>query len=257
MVDIAGWTCRGAADSAIVDGEIARLIGLLDDDSTEVAEDAKDALISIGVEVVEPLVAAVASLEPFGQLSAIEVFEHFGDAAAGPVLIDLLSSEHDTVREWSARAIAQLGVCDAVPALQAAYQRLRASDGRLDDSEAVAIRRVLTELGARDEVAPPLTASLRAPAGGLDHAWPADRLDELINELADHRQAVLYFMLWLVTDSGTFWHGHESLDREFDRHAPWLAVVEAARESALLEAAFVPQRPNLFVTLEWIDESDR
>jgi hypothetical protein len=24
-----------------------------------------------------------------------------------------------------------------------------------------------------------------------------------------------------------------------------------------LEAAFVPQRPNLFVTLEWIDESDR
>jgi HEAT repeat protein len=87
-------------------------------------------------------------VERFGQLSAIEAFEHLGGAAAGPVLIDLLSSEHDTVREWSALAIEQLGVRDAVPALQAAYQRLRVSDGRLDDSEAVAIRRVLTQLGA-------------------------------------------------------------------------------------------------------------
>src|SRR5215204_6338015 len=84
--------------------------GLLDDDSTEVAEDATAELISVGVEVVEPLAAAVPSLERFGQLSAIEVFEHFGDPGAGPVLVDLLSSEHDTVREWSAWAIAQLGV---------------------------------------------------------------------------------------------------------------------------------------------------
>jgi hypothetical protein len=34
-------------------------------------------------------------------------------------------------------------------------------------------------------------------------------------------------------------------------------VVEAARESALLEAAFIPQRDNLFATLEWMDEGDR
>jgi hypothetical protein len=214
-------------------------------------------LISIGVEVVEPLAAAVPLLKRFGQLSAIEAFEHLGDAAAGPVLIDLLSSEHSTVREWSALAIAQLDVRDAAPALQAAYQRLRVSGGRLDDSEAVAIRRVLTELGTRDEVVPPLMASLRVPAGSLARAWPVDRLAELINELADHRQAVLYFLLYSVTDSGAFWRGHESLDREFDRRTPWPAVVAAARESALLEAAFVPQLPNLFVELEWIDESDR
>jgi hypothetical protein len=43
-----------------------------------------------------------ASLARFGQLSATEVFEHFGDAAAGPELIQLLGSEHETVREWSA-----------------------------------------------------------------------------------------------------------------------------------------------------------
>ncbi len=240
-----------------MDGEIARLIGLLDDDSTEVAEDAKAELISMGGEVVEPLAAAVLSLERFGQLSAIEVFEHFGDPGAGPVLIDLLSSEHDTVREWSAWTIAQLGVREAVPALQAAYQRLRITEGRWDDSEAVAMRRVLAVLGARVEVMPPLTASLRAPAGSLDHAWPAGRLEEVINELADHRQAVLYFMLWSVIDDGAFWHGHETLDRAFDRDAPWSAVVETARESALLEAAFIPQRENLFATLEWMDEGDR
>jgi hypothetical protein len=152
-----------------VSGEIERLIGLLDDDSTEVAEDAKAELISVGVDVIEPLAAAVPWLERFGQLSAIEVFEHLGDPGAGPVLIDLLSSEHDTVREWSAWAIAQLDVREAVPALQAAYQRLRVGDGRLDDSEAVAMRRVLTVLGSRDEVVPPLTASLRVPAGSLDH----------------------------------------------------------------------------------------
>jgi HEAT repeat protein len=100
-----------------VAGEIARLIGLLDDDSTEVAEDAKAALISIGVEVVAPLAAAVGSPERYGQLSAIEVFEHFRDATADPALINLLGSDCATVREWSAWAIAELGVRAAAPAL--------------------------------------------------------------------------------------------------------------------------------------------
>jgi hypothetical protein len=239
-----------------VDAEIARLIGLLDDDSTEVAEDAKAALISIGAEVVQPLAAAVPSLERFGQLSAIEAFEHLGDAVAGPVLIDLLSSEHDTVREWSALAIEKLGVSEAVPALQAAYRQQRVGDGRLDDTEAVAMRSVLTRFGARPEVMPPLTASLRVPDRVLDRGWPVDRLADVINDLADHGQAVLYFMLFAVTDRGTFWQGHESLDQDLDQHAPWLEAVEAARENALLEAAFVPQQPDLFVSLEWIAQSD-
>jgi len=110
-----------------VAGEIARLIGLLDDDSTEIAEDAKAELISIGGEVVQPLVAAVGSLDRYGQLSAIEAFEHFGDAAAGPALIDLLGSEHETVREWSAWAIGELGIREAALMLRAAYRRQRAS----------------------------------------------------------------------------------------------------------------------------------
>jgi HEAT repeat protein len=126
----AGW--RGA-DSRVVTERIDRLIGLLDDDSTEVAEEAKAGLISLGIEVVQPLAAAVGSLGRYGQLSAIEVFEHFAVAAAGPVLIDLLGSEHETVREWSAWAIAGLGVREAVPAMRAAYRRQRASGDGPDD----------------------------------------------------------------------------------------------------------------------------
>jgi hypothetical protein len=238
-----------------VDAEIARLIGLLDDDCTTVAEDAKAALISMGPEVVGPLAAAVPSLQPFGQLSAIEAFRHLGDIAAGPVLIDLLSSGHGTVREWSASAIEQLGVRGAVPALRAAYRRLRAAGGRLDDSEAVMMRGVLTRLGARHEVLPPLTASLRVPDS--DGLWPVGRLDDLIDDLAGHGQAVLYFVLYSVTGNGTFWQAHESLDQDLDRHATWPDLVQAARENALLEAAFVPRRPGLFVDLEWIGEPDR
>ena len=249
------WT--GVADFPVVAEEIARLIGLLDDDSTEVAEDAKAELISIGHAVIEPLIAAVTSLERSGRLSAIEIFEHCGDAAAGPVLTQLLSSEHDTVREWSALALAQLSIREAVPALRAAYRRQRVSGDGPDFTEAVEIRHALTVLGARRAVAPPLTASLRAPVTGLDQAWPVERLEEVINELADYRQAVLYLQVWEVSDRGVFWQRHDMLDRDFDWDAPWPQLVEDAREYALLEAAFIPRRENLVATVEWIDESDQ
>lgn len=239
----------GAADFAVVADEIARLIGLLDDDSTEIAEGAKAELISIGGEVVQPLAAAVGSLGRFGQLSAIEVFEGLGDAAAGPALIDLLGSEYETVREWSAWAIAELGVRRAVPALQAAYRRQRLGGNGPDWAEAVALRHALTVLGARQEVLPPLTASLRTAAGSIQRVWPSARLVDVVNDLADHDQAVLYFQLWVVIDGGTFGNAHERLDEPFDLGRPWQRIVEDARESALIEAAFVSARPNLFAAV--------
>jgi len=245
-----------AAEFVSVEAEVARLIGLLDDDSAEIGENAKAELISIGREVVQPLAAAVGSLDRYGQLSAIEVFEDLGDAAAGPVLIDLLGSEDETVREWSAGAIAELGVLEAVPMLRAAYRRHRASGNGPDWTEAVAIRHALTVLGARREVLPQLTASLRTTAGGIQWAWPSARLVDVVNDLADHDQAVLYFQLWAVGDRGTFWTNHERLDKPLDVGRPWQQVVEDARESALIEAAVVVARPNLFVTVEWIDRAD-
>ncbi|HEX6681867.1 MAG TPA: HEAT repeat domain-containing protein [Candidatus Limnocylindrales bacterium] len=163
------------------------------DDSTEVAEDAKAELILTGTDAAEPLAAAVSSLQRYGQLSAIEVFEHLDSPVAGPVLIELLDSDHETVREWSAYALAQLEVRDAVPALQAAYRRQRASGTTPDFSEAVGIRYALAALGARRVVVPPLAASWAASAPGLGQAWPVARLEDVINELADHRQACCIF----------------------------------------------------------------
>lgn len=241
----------------VTDAEIARLIAQLGDGSGDVAEEAKAELVSMGAIVVEPLMAAVTSLPRIGQLLAIEIFDDIGDAAAGAILTQMLASEHATVREWSALALAHLDVREAVSALQAAYRRQRASGDGPDFTEAVGIRRALTMLGARRAVVPPLTASLRVQVASLGQSWPAGRLAEVINELAGSGQVVLYLQVWEVTSHGVCWQRHERLDQERDWDAPWARLVADAREAALLEAEFIPRCENLVATVEWIDESDR
>jgi len=59
-----------------------------------------------------------------------------------------------------------------------------------------------------------------------------------------------------VIDGDVFLNGHESLGTELDAAVPWPRVVATARETALIEAAFVVPRPNLFATVEWIDGAD-
>ncbi|MEU4540326.1 HEAT repeat domain-containing protein [Streptosporangium sp. NPDC023825] len=236
--------------------DIARLVELLDDDSDDIAEGAMQELMAIGPGVAGPLAAAVPRMRRYGQLCAIEIFEHLGDAGSAPVLIGLLDSEHETVREWSADALARMGIEAAVPALRAAYRRLRATGTPPDFTEPVALRRALTVLGARRQVLPPLTASLQVSTGPWDAMWSAARLDAVINDLAEHNQVVLYFSLWTVTDTGTYGTHHETLSREFDPHTPWPQAVAIAREMALLETAFIPARENLVALVEWIDESD-
>jgi hypothetical protein len=54
-------------------GEIARLVGLLDDGSTGIADDAKAELVSSGPEVVQQLSSAVGTLGSYRQLSVVEV----------------------------------------------------------------------------------------------------------------------------------------------------------------------------------------
>ena len=126
-----------------------------------------------------------------------------------------------------------------------------------DFTKAVGIRYALTALGARGRVIPPLTATWAVRTAGLEQAWPVSQLEGVINELADHRQVVLYIQLWEINDRGVYWQDHDSLDPELDWDAPWALLVEQARESALLEAAFVPQRDGIVATVEWIDEVDR
>ncbi len=243
------------ADSATVPNGVTRLIQLLGSDSIEVCEEAKSTLVSIGVEVVEPLAASVGSLDPVAQLCAIEVFDHFGDAAAGPALVDLPGSDDEVVRTWSTWSVGEFGLAEAVPVLLAAHERLRAEGDPPDRGEAVAVRRALTLLGARQEVLPPLTASLRTTVGNL-RAWPSDRLAEVVNDLADHDQAVLSFTLRAIIDGAVMGVGHERLDQPLDVRRPWHEVVEDAREATLVEAVFVQPRPNLFATIEWIDRTD-
>ena len=62
--------------------------------------------------------------------------------------------------------------------------------------------------------------------------------------------------VWAVIDARTFRNGHEWLDEPLDLGKPWPQVVEDARERALIEAAAVVARPNLFATVEWIDRAD-
>ena len=100
-----------------------------------------------------------------------------------------------------------------------------------------------------------MTASLCTTAVSTQRAWPTARLVDVVNDLADHDQAVLYFKLWAVID-GAFWNGHERLDKPLNFGKPWRQLVEDARETALIEAAFVAPRQNLFATLEWIDRTD-
>jgi hypothetical protein len=91
---------------------------------------------------------------------------------------------------------------------------------------------------------------------GRQHSAGLARLVDVVTDLADHEQAVLYFMLWAVTDDGTFWNGHERLGEPLDLRKPWRKVAEDARKSALIEAAFVVARPSLFATVEWVDHAD-
>lgn len=99
------WRPRNACTKlACVTTGIGALISRLDDPS-DISADAKDALIAQGTSVIPELAAALPGLDRFGKLSAIQVFEAFGDRRAGPVLVELLSDAETTVREWAANAL--------------------------------------------------------------------------------------------------------------------------------------------------------
>lgn len=90
----------------------------------------------------------------------------------------------------------------------------------------------------------------------LGQAWPVSRLEDVIDQLADQRQAVLRFQLWQINDRGVFWRDHDRLDPDFDSDAPWTRLVARGREAALLEAAFVARREDSVATVEWIGGAD-
>jgi hypothetical protein len=234
---------------------IGALISRLDDPS-DISADAKAALIAQGTSVIPELAAALPGLDRFGKLSAIQVFEAFGDRRAGPALVGLLSDAETTVREWAANALGVLGYTEAGPALARLNARLLREMVRPDFTEPVAVRSVLTLFGLRRRVTPDLTRTL-ARDTGHGQAWPVARLPEVLRDLADHDQVVLFFRIWRVCDHGQlYWTQHEDVGWAFDYSLPWPQNVAAARDSALLEADFVRDTVDLVATIEWIDEGD-
>jgi hypothetical protein len=238
-------------------GDVASLVQLLDG-SEAAAEEAQQALINIGPAALEPLIAATPRLGRYGKLCAIEVLIALRATGAGPVLTELLDSEHETVRAWAAHALGELQVVDAIPRLRFAYQATRKRGTPLDESEPEAIRDALTALGARHPVVPDLVAKLRTdlPTGG--EAWPISRLSAVLDELARHGQVILYIQIWAIEANGkVHWVRHDRVDDTLPWDREWPDLVSEAHLRARLEAGQAPSGDNLFATISWIDASDR
>ncbi|MFJ5077673.1 HEAT repeat domain-containing protein [Streptomyces sp. NPDC088553] len=234
---------------------IERLIQQLDD-STGPSYDARAELIYIGSDAIPALIDGLPSLDRFGQLTAIEVFEETADPRCGPALIALLGSDDSTVREWAAMALASLKIDGAVEPVRRAYRACLERATPPDWSEPEGIRWALTELGARTPVVPALTARLQATAADDAPGWASTHFTEIINDLADHAQVILYSQFWRVDAGRTYGISDTGLDRELDWTAPWEHLVEESRTWSLLEASEAPTAANIFVAPTWIDRSD-
>ncbi|MFE1287525.1 HEAT repeat domain-containing protein [Streptomyces sp. NPDC058751] len=234
---------------------VEALVQQLDGDD-DASYAARAQLVAIGRDATLTIIDGLPALGSFGQLTAIEVFEEVADPRSGPALIALLSSNDSTVREWAATALASLEIGGAVEPLRRAHRACLERATPPDWSEPVGIRWALTELGARSPVVPPLTARLRATAADEAPGWPSARFTEIINDLADHAQVILYSQFWRVDAGGTYGVSDTGLDRELDWTAPWEHLVEESRTWSLLEASEAPVGDNVFVAPTWIDRTD-
>src|SRR4051812_28296282 len=147
----------------------------------------------------------------------------------------MLSSEHDTVRDWSAQALGDLGIHEAVPALRTAYERTKERCTPPDWTEPESIRDALTKLGARDEVLPLLVRESARDDPSVGRCWLPSDLADVIKALAAARQVVIDFMFWKAWRDSRTWVETPSWD--LDWSDSWDSLVETAREAALQAAA--------------------
>lgn len=234
---------------------IERLIQQLDD-STGPSYDARAELIGIGPDAIPAIIDGLPSLDRFGQLTVIEVFEEVADPRCGPALIALLHSDDSTVRERAAMALASLEIDGAIEPVRRAYRACLERATPPDWTEPDGIRWALTELGTRSTVVPSLTARLRTAAGADSPGWPSAHFTAIVNDLADHAQLILYSQFWRVDASRTYCVSGPGLDWQLDWSAPWGHLVEEARAWSFLEATEAPVGEDVFVTPTWIDRTD-
>ncbi|MCY0923489.1 MULTISPECIES: hypothetical protein [unclassified Streptomyces] len=96
----------------------------------------------------------------------------------------------------------------------------------------------------------------RLPGTGDATGWPSTHFTEIINDLADHAQVILYSQFWRVDASRAYGISGTGLDWELDWTAPWEHLVEESRTWSLLEASETPTGSNIFVAPTWIDRTD-
>jgi len=238
--------------------EYVDLITSLDDADLARAEDAKWQLIDWGEQVVADLLRDARSMSPDGQLYAVDVAHEVGSAAAaGPGLTALLTaSPHSEVRRAAAIALGGLRVDSAITALSDQQRQLVSRRLAPQSLEAAAIRRALTALGVRAEILPALTRSLRRAAIGLEWVWPADRLTDLLLELADHQQVVLdVYRFEQFRDGSVRAVGADNSMWHFDHDLSWPGAVSQSHAFHCLQASGLPTT-DIVVSLNWIDRAD-
>ncbi|MFF5401761.1 HEAT repeat domain-containing protein [Streptomyces misionensis] len=234
---------------------IDALVQQLDGEAGE-SYDARAELIWIGADAIPAVIDGLPSLGAFGRPTAIEVFEEVGDPRCGPALIGLLDSDHPTVREWAAMALASLEIGGAVEPLRRAYRACLERATPPDWSGPVGVRWALTELGARTPVVPPLTARLRVTTAADAPGWPSAHFAGIVNDLADHAQVILYSRFRQVDAGRAYGVSGPGLNWEPDWTAPWEHLVEESRARSLLEASEAPVGDDILVAPTWIDRSD-
>jgi hypothetical protein len=235
---------------------VDELVTKLNDRSGK-GDDAMFELIDRGIDVVPVLASRVATLERFGKLSAIEVFEALQDARACAALLALLADEDETVMEWSAEALGALRCPDAVQPLERVLARLIAEQVPPDWIVPITVRVALAELGARRPVVPSVTTNLQVRRDDTE-TWlcRSSDLAAVVDDLAEHRQVVLGFTLWRIRGDGLSWTKCPCDDWSFDWSARWADNVSAAWQAARRSISTITPSSDLLAHVSWIDEAD-
>ena len=233
----------------------AILIGALDEEDTNFAEEAQEILGRFPHGVLEPLLREAPGFGRFGSLCAIELFTHLEAREAEPVLVGMLENDDTTVRDWAAGALAELGSARAIPDLERAYDRWRESGEPPDWTEPLNVRRALTALGARVEVIPERAAALARPDDLIGQHWRIADVEDVVNALSDADQVVTGVSAFEPSEHGFRLVFEASPTYELDYSLPWERLVETAREEALKAPRSAPG-PDLIVTVDWIDKAD-
>ncbi|MEU9104584.1 hypothetical protein AB0D54_09480 [Streptomyces xanthophaeus] len=103
---------------------------------------------------------------------------------------------------------------------------------------------------------PPLTARLATTVGRDIPGWPSARFAEIVDDLADHDQVILFSQFWRVEGEHAYWTRGPGLDWELDWTAPWSTLVEEARAWSLLEATESPSAEDTYVSITWLSPTD-